>query len=233
MKLDQVLKFGFLFLSLVLGLIIGNYFILNSWNGETTARVYLQGRVVADTVRPVQKSILINQQITNRENIISSLSVSRDPKANVIGLQFGNYLTEKGQSLCSAFGRIEVILFGDGLAVSGEAPRIIVEGACPSNEATEVGSIGLKIETIFPIFLISECQKPQSDDLLTFDNGTEIKMTNVDFALSEPDWIIEKITFFDENNNLKMIEFDNNQIKQILSKKRAQSEALFIKVICE
>lgn len=209
----------------MLGLVLGHKFVTRSWDGQTTARVYLQGRVVAGTTKPVQDTLLVNSNVQNENNIISSLKLVKDENSNLIGLNFGNFITEYGQSLCSAYRNVEIILFGNGLAVSGEPPRVLVEGLCPAAES--LSGLGLNLDVVFPVFLISECSKVQEQDFYTINDTTEVKFSNVDFPLSEPDWIIEKITFSDDNN-AKLIEFDINRIRKILSA-RNQTD---IKIIC-
>lgn len=212
----------------MVGLVLGYSYVVKSWNGQTTARVYLQGRVVAGTTKPVQDTLLVSSKVQDETNIISSLKIVRNSEANIIGLNFGNYITEYGQSICSAYRNVEIILFGNGLAVSGEPPRIIIEGLCPSSESSS--NMSLNLDNLFPVFLISECNKIQENDFYIIEDSSEVKFSNIDFPLSEPDWIIEKITFSDDNNT-KLIEFDVNRIRQILSQKNKDTSD--IKIICE
>ncbi len=217
-----------------LGFSAGLKMSLKSFDGKTTARLYEQGRVVAGTRQPVKKTLLLNENIVQEENIILSTTVTRDENLGIIGLKFGNFITEYGQSLCSAFSKVEVILFGDSIAVSGEAPRIIFTGDCPSRRTTNSRSTALQLETIFPMFLISDCQQnTKVADQYQLSNGTNVKLTNIDFGLSEPDWVLEKVSFIDENNPVNAIEFEFGQIKQILQASERGSSDGLIKLICQ
>lgn len=195
--------------------------MLKTWSGKTTARVYIQGRVVADTKAPVQKALLIEKKLIDPANVIASAYVVKDQKNDFIGIRFGNYITQYGQSLCSAYSTIEIILFGDGVAVSGEPPRMIFTGACPRSK-NESNVQSKNISSTFPLFLISDCKTNQKmNEQFQLSNGTDVKATNVDFGVSEPDWLVDKITFIDETNPVNNLEFEVQDIRSILAKSQS------------
>ena len=217
----------------ILGFGSGLCFSLKTFEGQKTTRLYVQGRLVAGTNSPVKKSLLVDEKLVNIENIIASMSSAEDNSLGVIGLRFGNYISEYGQSLCSAFNTVEVILYGEGMAVSGQPPRIILTGACPTESSTDLGSMNFQLKTIFPIFLISDCRSNATlNDAFILENGTEVKITNMDFGVSEPDWIVEKVSLFDKNYPVNGIEFDFQEIKKIRQASGQNLKDGFVRIPC-
>jgi hypothetical protein len=225
---ERLLPLFILICSFLVGLQLG----LNSLDGKATARLYQLGRVVAGSNQPVKKPILMDAKLTQVENIIGSLSVVRQENLGVIGLRFGNYISEYGQNLCSAFNKIELILFGDGVATSGEHPRLIFTGYCPIDPSPQI--LSNKVKGVFPLFLIEDCQSnTKFIDQIELSNGTNIKVTNMDVGVSEPDWVIEKLSFIDENNPLNVIEFNFDDIADILKNKTPKTNQEKVTVICD
>jgi hypothetical protein len=218
-KTQNYIFYG-IFSSLALAsFLIGYKSSMMSLKGKSTARVYVQGRVVAETARPVRKPLLIDEKLMDSDNIIASAVVVKDSANEFIGLKFGNFISEFGQSLCSAYSKVEVILFGDGVAVSGQPPRMIFSGECPRNDKAETETLSNQVSQAFPLFLISDCNsRSKIPDNYQLENGTTVIATNIDFMLSEPDWIVEKISFIDETNPRNAIEFNFEDIKKIRSK---------------
>ena len=205
---------------------------LGSLGGKPTARIYQLGGIVAGSNQPVKRPVLMDARLTQVENIIESLSVVRDENLGVVGLQFGNFISEYGQNLCSGFNRIELILFGDGVATSGEHPRLIFTGYCPEDQNPQV--LSDKVKGIFPLFLIQDCKSnTKFNDQIQLSNGTNMKVANMDVGVSEPDWVIEKLSFIDENNPLNVIEFNFDDISDILKNKVPKTNLNKITIICD
>lgn len=228
MNKQRLLPLFILTFSFLIGLRLG----LDSLGGKSTARIYQLGRVVAGSNQPVKRPVLMDAQLTQVENIISSLAVVRQESLGVIGLQFGNYISEYGQNLCSAYNKIELILFGDGVATSGEHPRLIFTGYCPIDSNPQI--LSEKVKTVFPLFLIEDCRSNvKFQDQIELSNGTNVKVTNMDVGVSEPDWVIEKLSFIDENNPLNVIEFNFDDIADILKNKIPKTNQEKITIICD
>lgn len=230
MNLKSIANFTYACIGLI-SFTLGYFFATKSWDGKVTARVYLQGRVLANTTRPMQDPLLIETLIRLENNIISSLKITRDKNKNMIGLVFGNYITESGQDLCSLYRNIEVTLFGDNVANSGKHPRLIIQGVCPTGSATNSSqnSTSLNINGVFPLLEISECDQLQNKESVDTNFGTKILFSNLEgLTLGEPDWILERVTFSDQENEINNIDFDINRIRQIILEKNAEN----IKIRC-
>lgn len=216
----------------LLAFIVAYKFATSTWNGQITSRTYYQGRVLAESERPIKSPELVSKDQKQTDNIIWDLKVIRSESDGIIGLKFGSYISEFGQTLCSVYSKVELVLHGDGVAVSGKSPKIVIEGDCP-NEG-QGGADG-----VFPIFLISDCQSDQdASEFIQLSNGTELRISNTDFPISEPDWVIEKLTFIDENNSVKSLDFNHLMIKEILKssgkskKSNFQAGSDFISIPC-
>lgn len=217
----------------VVGFAAGLCFSLKTLEGQKTARLYVQGRLVANTKSPVKKPLLVQDKLVQIENVIASMVSVEDEAMGVIGLRFGNYISEYGQSLCSAFNTVEVILYGEGVAVSGQPPRMILTGACPKESSSDIQSFSAQLQKTFPVFLVSDCAKNTVlNDAFILENGTEVKVTNMDFGVSEPDWIIEKISLFDKNYPVNGVEFDFHEIKKIRQNAGLNLKDGFVRIPC-
>lgn len=220
----------------ILSFALGFGFILKTWDGKKTARIYERGRLVANAKSPVKKPLLVNEKVIHPKNIISSLKVVEDQETHTIGILFGNYISEYDQSLCSAFDTIEVVLYGDNVAVSGKPPRMILTGDCPKGSQSDIESLSLQLEASFPVFRISDCKENVSlPDNYELENGTVVLMTNMDFGISEPDWMIEKVSFFDKDkdHSENVIKFDHLQIKEIRQDAKSDLNNGFIRIKCD
>lgn len=217
-----------------IGFAVGLKVSLNSFEGKTTARLYVSGRVVADSAQAVKQPLLMNKRLLREENIIESLAIVRRNDLGVIGIQFGNYITPYGQTLCSAFSKIEMILFGDNVATSGEHPKMILSGDCPGRVIARENAYSPKIQEVFPVLMLEDCESnTQIKDQIQLTNGTNTKVINLDVGVREPDWIIEKLSFIDENNALNTLEFNHVEIKEILNSGRNPSFRENIVINCE
>ncbi len=215
MNIQRLLPLFILACGFVIGLRLG----VTSLDGKATVRLYQLGRVVAGSNQTVKKPLLLDERLTRVENIIESLTVVRSEELGVIGIQFGNYIPEYYQSLCSAYSKIEIVLFGDEIATSGDAPKMIISGLCPSDPNAKI--LTHKLPQIFPLFLISDCKSSaRIQDQIELSNGTNIKTVNMfDIGVDEPKWLIQKINFIDESNPVNTIEFNHQEIKTILVNK--------------
>lgn len=230
MKSTYALSILIAFLSFSAGFKIS----LKTFEGKTTARLYEQGRIVAGMGPPVKKAFLFDDRITRRENIILSTTVVKDKQLGVIGFRFGNFITN-GQSLCSAYNKIELVLFGDNIATSGKHPQLIFTGNCPSAASTDLESQELQLQDVFPLFLISNCENnTKVNNEYNLSNGTDIKVVNMDVGISEPDWVLESISFYnDDDNRLNSENFNFEQIQDILRTMDTRSDNPKIKFICQ
>lgn len=225
---------GLALLVAFLGFSVGYKISSKTFDGKTTARLYEQGRVVAGARQPVKKPFLFDYRVTRRENIILSTKVNKDTQLGVLGLKFGNFITEYGQSLCSAYTKVEVILFGDNVAVSGKHPKLIFTGDCPS-KSSDMEAPELQLKEVFPLFLVSDCKaNVRVEDQFQLSNGTNVKAINMyDIGVSDPDWIVEKISFIDEGNLVNSEEFSFEQIREILGSINTNIDNSKIRFICE
>ena len=214
-----------------LGAFAGHHLVMDSWKGFRTSRLDIEGRKVADIRKPVKQAVLIKEELRYRENIILGAQSTFDPHRMVNGIEFGNFVNSEGKDLCSYFSEIEMVLFGDGVAISGDHPQITIRGACPTEE--EGSSRGeIKDRTLmFDIFRSSDCEKNFSDDFYELENGTRAELNVTGFTLSEPTWLVKKIVFMHPSMSTEDLEFSFYNIKKIL-KEDGKTSPFTLEISC-
>ena len=107
---------------------------------------------------PMKQALLIKEELRFEENIILGAQVVFDSQRGINGIEFGNFLNSEGEDLCSYFSGIEMVLFGEGIAISGNHPRITIERICPLGKKLLENGVRDRAP-IFDIFQAGDCGK--------------------------------------------------------------------------
>jgi hypothetical protein len=139
------LKYSILVVSL--SLIIGIFVSFNSWDGTTfidTAKMDMKGmRDPAGMERKHHFTSLDGPpaEFNSKSRMIKFLNFlnsNTDSQGEQIGIQLGNFAvtSENGQKdfVCQKYDRVILQFEADGFAMSGERPRLEVEGHCEIEE---------------------------------------------------------------------------------------------------
>lgn len=117
----------------VCGTAMGCYMSINSWNGMIY--VYVED---SRTPAAVHKGIDISSlkgsdlRIASRDRLLSDARIFK--KNGATAIELGHFITKtmegSKQFACRTYQRIRLVYQAEGLAESGETPKMVVEGPC-------------------------------------------------------------------------------------------------------
>ena len=121
---------------------------------------------------------------------------------SMVGVELGHFLTKNSggiaSSVCDVYGEIEITFEATNMAVSGEAPLMIVRGFCEPSETSEI---------IEPLMLnFSEVlSKKVIDRKFSSVNGTGTSVSFKNVSDSWPDaWVVRSVRLHNTQAEIKV-----------------------------
>lgn len=150
----------------------------------------------------LQSALLPQEELIKNAEVVST--------REGVGLELGAFLTKNDQGVfvttCEVFSKVELTFHADGMAVSGDAPRMIVEGPCEPGEDQQTLAV-------LPINKRAIQNIPTKElELIYEERGVSIRFENVSDDWPGT-WILQNVKLTGMND--KILSVAPDEIRKI------------------
>lgn len=110
-----------------------------------------------------------------KERLLSGLETFEDDRGFGVGLGHFAFATASGEKVlgCRAYQKISMTFEAEGMAVSGEKPKMVVEGGCEySNDLAKINPLWIPVSRIFG-------EVPNDGEFSNYERPVQMKFSHV------------------------------------------------------
>lgn len=191
----------------------------NSWNGVVyvESKYILRDRNPAAIRRDLDFSVYeASERLTaSRKRLVEDARIIEKPEQ--IGIELGHFVTIGKDNhrvlACEFYNKITMQFEGEGVAESGEKPKMELDGACHTNleDITRISAIWI------PVKKITEGKPVDMDLAYPEMAGVQFRFQNMGSTWPKQ-WVLRSVRLYNEAETGMEIRIGHDELKEILKK---------------